>query len=695
MGSSCACCQFPKVFSDAFFARGGRAQPFGNIMRRILTLAAATAAGITTATTAHAAQPPVTVGPPVVVTTTRFADADALYPVGVSVITAQDIERSPAATVPQLLQSLAGIRTRDLSGSPNAQVDMRGFGIFGDQNTLVLLDGVRISEYEQLTVNWSAIPLASIERIEILRGGGTVLYGSGATGGTINIITKAPQQNARSAYIGAGVASHNTREVRGGASLSGENVGLRAHASHYESDNYRDNNRVRIDNAQADLRWTGTAGSLVLKLAGDDQRNGLPGAITEAKIAANRKQAETPNDFATARGGSANLAGQYKFDFGEFAANFGYREKDTTSSFFVGTPFRNNVDTHMNVWTLAPRLKLKPRIGSWDNTLVLGADVEDWKFDANAQPSVVGRPHATQRSEALYAQHTMSFATQTTLALGVRGQRVRYDVNDAANASASDTRNRTLRAWDISLRQVVAPGVNVYGKLGQSFRLPNVNDNYNLFAATVTLLEPQTAHDTEVGVEGTAGPVRYRAAAYRINLRNEIFFDPLTFSNRNLQPTRRQGLELEARWQVTPAVDVHGNYTYADAKFREGDFAGVSIAGNAVPLVPRHAFNAGLGWAFAARARADFDARHVGSSPFDGDETNTFGRKIPAYTVADLKLSMRSSGWLFNAGVRNLFNHKYFSYGVSFDAGVPVGPTYAALPAPERTLFVSAQYTFQ
>ena len=655
-----------------------------------LALPAAVAAAFSFPPAAWAAEPPVSVGPPVVVTTTRFEDAAARYPVGVSVITAQDIERSPASTVPQLLQALAGIRTRDLSGSPNVQVDLRGFGIFGDQNTLVLLDGVRISEYEQLTVNWSALPLASIERIEILRGGGAVLYGSGATGGTINIITKAPERNARSAYFGAGVASHDTRELRGGASLAGENAGLRAHASHYESDNYRDNNRVRIDNAQADLRWTGTAGSLVLKLAGDDQRNGLPGAITEAQIATNRKQAATPNDFATARGGSANLAGHYQFDFGEFAANFGYREKDTTSSFFVGTPFRNNVDTHVNVWTLAPRLRLKPRIGGWDNNLVLGVDVEHWKFDANAQPSVVGRPHATQRSAALYAQHTLSFATQTTLALGARAQHVRYGVTDAANPGAAGERSRTLHAWDISLRQALAPGVNVYGKLGQSFRVPNINDNYNLFAARVTLLEPQTAHDAEIGVDGNAGRVRFRAAAFRINLRNEIFFDPLTFSNRNLQPTRRQGLELEARWQMTPAVDVHANYTYADAKFREGKFAGVSIAGNAVPLVPRHAFNAGLGWTFAEKARAGFEVRQVGSSPFDADETNTFGRKMPAYTVADVKLSVRNGGWLLNAGVRNLFNQKYFSYGVFTGF-----PTYAALPAPQRTLFVSAQYTFQ
>jgi len=549
----------------------------------------------------------------------------------------------------------------------------------------VLLDGVRISEYEQLTVNWSAIPLASIERIEILRGGGAVLYGSGATGGTINIITKAPQRNARSAYLGAGAASHDARDVRAGANLAGENLGLRVHGSHYESDNFRDNNRVRIDNAQADLRWVGAASSVVLKWGADDQRTGLPGSISEAQIAANRRQAATPNDFATQRGGYLNLGAQTRIGSGELAVNLGYREKDTTSAFFVGTPFRNNVDTRVNVWTFAPRLRLKPQIGGWDNQLVIGADVEDWTFEANAQPSIVGRPHAIQRSGAWYAQHTMAFATQTTLALGAREQRVRYEVNDVANPGATGSRRRTLHAWDMSARQTLLQGLSAYAKAGRSFRIPNVNDNYNLFTATVNLLEPQTAHDAEAGLEGHAGALRYRAAAYRIELRNEIFFDPLTFSNRNLQPTRRQGLELEGRWQASPSLNVHANYTYADATFREGSFAG-----NRVPLVPRHAVNAGLGWAFLQKARADFELRHVGSSPFDADEANTFGRKMPAYTVADIKLTLRHGGWLVNAGARNLFDKKYFSYAVFTGF-----PTYSALPAPERTVFVSAQYTFQ
>ncbi|MGZ5260559.1 MAG: TonB-dependent receptor plug domain-containing protein, partial [Burkholderiales bacterium] len=81
----------------------------------------------------------VTQGAPVVVTATRFSAPAQQFPVGVQVVNEEDIKRTTASTLPELLSQFAGIRTRDLSGSPDLQVDMRGFGIFGDQNTLVLL----------------------------------------------------------------------------------------------------------------------------------------------------------------------------------------------------------------------------------------------------------------------------------------------------------------------------------------------------------------------------------------------------------------------------------------------------------------------------------------------------------------------------------------------------------------------------
>jgi iron complex outermembrane receptor protein len=628
--------------------------------------------------------------PPVVVTATRFPDIQRQFPIGVTVVTESDIRNSTAGTVPELLRTLPGVQTRDLSGSPNLQVDLRGFGIFGDQNTLVLLDGQRISENEQLTVNWSAIPLDAIERIEIMRGSGAVLYGAGATGGTINIITKAPVANTRGGFVEGGVGSQHTRDLRAGANIAGERSGLRFTAAYRESDNYRDNNALRIDSAQLDWRYTGDRGVLTLKAGADDQRSELPGSISEAQIAVNRRQAALPGDFSAQRGGYLNLGGTAPLGSGEVAANLSYREKDSDSSFFVASPFRNNVQTHARQWLFTPRAKLPHRFGGLEHTLVTGVDVEDWDFQGTAGPSIVGRPQATQRSEALYAQHTTIFAGGTSIALGARGQRVHYGVDDVNNPAARVERTHNLGAHELALRQPLGGIWAAYGKIGRSFRLPNVNDNYSLFTATVALLEPQTARDRELGLEAVRGASRYRLALYEIELENEILFDPVTFTNRNLPPTRRRGVEAEARWQVTPGLALSAGYTYAEAEFRSGSFGGTPIAGNDVPLVPRHAASFGAGWKFTPRARVDAVLRYTGEQRYDGDELNAFNQKMPAYTVVDLKLSYDQSDWRFAAGVQNLFNEHYFSYGVFTGF-----PTYAALPAPERMVFVTARHTFR
>ena len=666
-------------------ARGGRAEKDIDVSYQRAALAALSAA----ASCAFAADIPVTQIAPVVVTATRFADPGQRFPIGVQVIGEEDIRRSAASTLPELLSQFSGIRTRDLSGSPDVQVDMRGFGIFGDQNTLVLLDGRRISENEQATVNWSAIPLSAIERIEILRGSGAVLYGAGATGGTINIITKAPRRGERSAFVYGGIATYHTHEARVGGNLGGDGVALRMHGSYLGSENYRDNNRLRQGNAQADARVHGERGSLSFKVGIDDQRLELPGAITEAQIAANPRQAATPGDFATRRGAYADLGGEHGLGLLQLAANLSYREKETDASFFVATPFRNSIESRVTVWSFTPRVKVPHRVGGPESTLVAGLDFDDWEFNAVAGPAIIGRPEAGQENAAAYAQHTTSFSTGTTVSIGGRVQRVRYGITDPAAPATAYSRNDTLRAHELAARQRVIDGVFVYGKLGASFRVPNVNDLYSLFTASVTPLEPQTSRDREIGVEAAAGPGTYRIAFYRIALSNEIFFDPLTFTNRNIAPTRRSGVEAEGRWRLS-AVDAFLNYTYTEAEFRSGSFGAISIAGNDVPLVPRHAANAGVTWRFMPRTQAHTVVRYVGERPYDADETDTFGRKMPSYTVVDAKLTHVSRDWLLTAGIRNLFDEKYYSYGVFTGF-----PTFAALPAPERALFFSAQYNFR
>src|SRR5258706_7625399 len=161
----------------------------------------------------------------VVITATRFADSRRDLPIGVTVITADDIRKSASSNLGDILAQFGLLQIRDLAGTQNPQLDLRGFGITGDQNTLVLLDGLRITESDLESAQLSAIPLDSIDRIEIVRGGGAVLYGAGATGGTINIITRRNRPGEVRALALARAGGYGTEEVRGSFARHGDTFG--------------------------------------------------------------------------------------------------------------------------------------------------------------------------------------------------------------------------------------------------------------------------------------------------------------------------------------------------------------------------------------------------------------------------------------------------------------------------------------
>src|SRR5262245_1612484 len=171
----------------------------------------------------------------VVVTTTRFTEYQRDLPVGMSVFTQEDIRLSGATTLPEFLQRVPGLVARNNSGSPDLSLDLRGFGVSGDQNNAVLLNGVRISENELVPAKISSAPLSSIERIEILRGSGSVAYGSGATGGAINIITRAPQAGDREASAGVAVGGFGSSDLRASGSWANESLGVNLHVNRYDT----------------------------------------------------------------------------------------------------------------------------------------------------------------------------------------------------------------------------------------------------------------------------------------------------------------------------------------------------------------------------------------------------------------------------------------------------------------------------
>jgi iron complex outermembrane receptor protein len=197
-----------------------------------------------------------------------------------------------------------------------------------------------------------------------------------------------------------------------------------------------------------------------------------------------------------------------------------------------------------------------------------------------------------------------------------------------------------------------------------------------------------------VGLEFEAATTHARVMVFRSNVNNEIAFAPLFgfCCNTNLPPTRHQGVQLEAFQRIWSWLDVSANYTYTDAEFREGVFSGIDVAGNEVPLVAKHKANVSVMIKPTRELWVRGDFQYVGSQRFDNDQTNR-APLMPAYRVTNLSVGYDVGSWRFEAIVRNVFGEEYFTYGV-VSLTNPASGEFEALPAPERSFFVSVRYRF-
>lgn len=659
----------------------------------------------------------------VVVTATRFKDNAADKPVNVSVITRSDIQRSSARTIPELLSAEAGISMRDFFGNNAASstVDLRGFGAAAGQNTLILLDGRRMTDPDLSGVQWSAIPFSTIERIEIMRGSGAVLYGDGATGGVINIITRTPDKAGVSGQGHVRVGSYGMKEVQAGGSYFSGEAGIDLSASRLVSDGYRANNRNDQTNAQTNFRWLTEAGELSFKLGMDSQDIRLPGARTVQpalgvnQVLTDPRGAATPLDYASRDGN--HLALDWQQALGEAQLDVGLASRSKNQKFYIDFGgFPTYRDSNLNVTSLTPRVKIPHKLGG-DSSLVIGMDMHRWRYGQNISNAAanIGQPinrvGMGQNNDAWYLQNTTQLSKSTTLLAGLRSERISMSGSDIYNAAApgaffgsaapAGSFSAERNAYELALRHQLESGLAINGKIGSSFRFANVDEIYEsgpAFTNQFQFLRPQSAKGLEVGIAQRTAPVSWRASVFRNEVRDEIHLDPFStgVGNTNLPPSLRQGLELDGKWQAIAGLALNANYTYTDARFLSGVLPGgpftqlnVNIAGRHVPLVASQKANVGASWSASEQTRLNTTVTYVGSQFMENDEANTLGMKIPAYSLVDVKLTHQMQGWQVNASVNNLMDRKYFNYAVSsqFTPG-----KYNAYTLPGRTFFIGLTY---
>jgi iron complex outermembrane receptor protein len=660
-------------------------------------------------------------GDAVIITATRFPEDVRRLPASVTVIDAAQIENSAARTLPELLAEQAGLTMKDFYGNNAAatSADLRGFGITGTQNTLILVDGRRVTDIDLSGVQWAAIPVSAIERIEILRGTGAVLYGDGATAGVVNIITRSPLKQGRRAEAAVRAASYDTLEGRLYASRAGDALGINTTLHGYDAEGYRENNRNLQKNSSVNLRWGPGESYLDLRAGTDRQSLRLPGArnvqpsIGLDEYAANARGAQTPLDWSNRDG--ERLGATWVTRLGRAELNLGadWRDKHQQAYFDQGG-FPTYRDDELGYTALTPRMRVPLELGGWRHSVTLGADWVRWRYDSRRsdRPQNVDRPINRVRIDrdtgALYVQDRIELSAASLATLGWREERVEYRARDTYDPGAgfgseapAVAEQQREHAWALGLRHALAGAWVLFARAGRSFRFVGADEIYEndaAFNAQFQILRPQMARTHEAGLEWRQPARRLRTTLFQSDVTDEIHLDPFTagVGNTNLPPSRRRGVELDGAWRVTRSLEFTGGYAYTDARFRSGVLPGggfsigtnIDIVGKRVPLVPEHKLNLGLAWDIDARTRLSGALTAVSEQFMDNDEPNSLGVKIRSYAVLDLKLA-HDFGWgRLALAVINLLDEQYYTYAVRSQF---TADRYAVYPLPGRTFALTAE----
>ncbi|WP_443692607.1 TonB-dependent receptor family protein [Pseudomonas sp.] len=635
-----------------------------------------------------------------------------------SVIDAADLRKGSVRGIDDALQRVPGVKIFDETGTGALpQISVRGLYESRSGRIQALSDGIplALAPYGQTGLSLFPMTLATIDRVDIVRGGAAVQYGPNNVGGVINFISAPiPHEmqttiQERTTFAAGGRQLFDTYLGTGGYLT--DNFGLQLDVNTIQGEYGREHSDTDIQNYRLRGQWNiDDDRSLSFGVQHYTADMDLAGALSVKDYKDDPRQSTRPLD--RFEGDTDRVWGTYTqqlgamgpFDSVEFSwTNFAHK---SYRNFVVGLPFtpegtavtQQDGPRDFKVWGSEPRLSMSIDGDKVGQTWVLGAryvkeDI-DYRVDREALgtgvTSVFRDWHFNDEAKAAYLSNAISlFDRRLTITPGIRYENARMDYSDGITGFQHS-----------NLAEEWLPGLTV------GFQ---ANDDWFVYANAQRSLRPpqitqivkegdvgaEIAWNYETGVRYTPWQgLRVDVGLYRIDFDNQIEYNATTDRYVNLGSTRHQGIETELFWtpSVTPNLDLHVSYAYLDAKQRAGDFKD-----NEVPFASRHQFNAEGRYHFSQHWTYSLDGLYVSSAYTDAansgaENASASVGRLPAYWVFNTALEREfklddKSVLTTSVGISNLLNREYYFRGIDTSP-------WGRQPAPERALTLGANYRF-
>ena len=593
---------------------------------------------------------------PVKVKAAKIETTDTKATYASEVYNYEDIAKSGATTIFDFLSQNTSLTVQPSSGNQLSQViDMRGFGqAQGYRSLVITVDGRRLNNIDLSPQNLVSVPIGNIERIEITKGSGSVIYGDSAMAGTIQIYTRnATQTNITGSAGNYGIS---TTSINTGTSL--DKFEISAFADTYQQGGFSDKDLSGKRNEgdryfyKAKVKYKPTEDKkffIEIENAGSEMR--YQSAMTLETFKENPAShigrfGATNFQNALTRSRRINLGGTLKL--GEHVeTTLSYFNEDRESIVFNPIRYKTDIFNGNIILNKGP-LKFITGFERWTGRRELNTT------------GGFGNGTAKKDNIGVYGQAYYDFDA-TTISLGARQEWVGYTF-------ANSPESYNLQAFDIGINKSINKKLSVFSNFNYAFQTANTDSLFNSIGQFNGFLKPAKSSTLNIGLNHNTQSNKLKLTVFGSKLKNEIFFNPLhpggAFGvNTTIDKSTKYGVEIQNKHIFNKFISAVINYAYTRAIIDEElsvDLCYVDhCKGNDIPGVSAHNVTFGLHYNPTQNSRLILTQKYRSQQFAHNDFRNIFTQKQKAYYTTDLAFNYNIKNVQITAKVDNLFERSH------------------------------------
>ena len=609
---------------------------------------------------------------PTEVSSNYFNEDDTSAPFASEVYTQDDIKNSKASNVYDFLSQNTSLSLAPSSGNRfSKKISARGYGLtIGSHNLVVTINGRRLNNIDTSGPEIAGININDIEKIEITKGSGSVMYGDSAMAGAIHFYTKKNLDTKISTTMG----NYGLVQTSVSVGINEDKIDVNLSVDNLKHGGYHvagpDGNKDKGKQTKSNIGATYTTDNgmeISLDISKNNSDTRYPSYLTDAQFLADPTQNGTGNNytFREAESSTTNLKIKRKWgDNFEFTTNRSAidRESQNTYWYSTGTVDKYKYDYKSNDYLLTytnENIKVNSGVTTFDGTRNI------------ISTSATSRNTTSKENLGVFSQ-LQYFSDDSVFTVGARKEKVDYKYSPESGTALSGEYD--LNAFDIGINTTLSPNTTIFTNYNHAFQAPLIDRFFVAATWPATgqvfngFVRPSKSRTFNVGLNHLTDSSKTKLTLYRSNIKDEMFLcksnaasDCGAFGNNlNLDKSHKQGIELQNKYIISPKWSTDVNYAYTIAKIDEDDKGSGALNGKTNPMTSKHNISASVLYSINDKANLTLTQKYRSKAFAEEDYANAFTKKQEVYNSTNFNFSYNANNDLsLTFDIENLFKNSY------------------------------------